>query len=152
MGCVYYRYEKGLRGGKRQRRISHALTIFWPPTDHRQWFLLPVVVFIVDTLFYIACVRCSIVVQNQQKIAVYHRIACRVVVLRLNTYFQLRYFIFCTTKIAVLSFVFFGRAVRFFHLSWGSFFAMLNYDSWAMLNSAKLLLNISCASLAFCIR
>ena len=29
-----------------------------------------------------------------------------VVVLRLNTYFQLRYFIFCTTKIAVLSFVF----------------------------------------------
>ena len=44
------------------------------------------------------------------------------------------------------------HAVRLFHLYWGSFFAMWNYDSWAMLNSAKLLLNISCASLAFCIR
>jgi len=70
--------------------------------------------FIVDTLFYIACARCSIVVQNQQKIAVYHRIACRVVVLRLNAYFRLRYFIFCTTKIAVLSFVFFGAPFDFF--------------------------------------
>ena len=37
-----------------------------------------------------------------------------VVVLRLNTYFQLRYFIFCTTKIAVLSFVFFGVPFDFF--------------------------------------
>ena len=45
-------------------------------------------------------------VQNQQNsrfiVSLYHP----VVVLRLNTYFQLRYFIFCTTKIAVLSFVF----------------------------------------------
>ena len=62
--------------------------------------------FIVDTLFYIVCDRCAVAVQNQQKIAVYHHITRRVVVLRLNTYFQLRYFIFCTTKIAVLSFVF----------------------------------------------
>ena len=82
----------------------------WPFFDHQlttgsdfccRWSF-----FIVDTLFYIACARCSIVVQNQQKIALYHRIACRVVVLRLNAYFRLRYFIFCTTKIAVLSFVF----------------------------------------------
>ena len=90
----------------------------WPFFDHQlttgsdfccRWSF-----FIVDTLFYIACVRCSIVVQNQQKIAVYHRIACRVVVLRLNAYFRLRYFIFCTTKIAVLSFVFFGAPFDFF--------------------------------------
>ena len=39
-------------------------------------------VFIVGTLFYIACDGCSVAVQNQQKIAVYHRIACRVVVFR----------------------------------------------------------------------
>lgn len=37
-----------------------------------------------------------------------------VVVLRLNTHFQLRYFIFCTTKIAVLSFVFLGVPFDFF--------------------------------------
>ena len=37
-----------------------------------------------------------------------------VVLLRLNTYFQLRYFIFCTTKIAVLSFVFLGVPFDFF--------------------------------------
>ena len=53
-------------------------------------------------------------VQNQQKIAVYHHIARCVVVLRLNAYFQLRYFIFCTTKIAVLSFVFLGVPFDFF--------------------------------------
>ena len=39
-------------------------------------------VFIVDALFYIGFDRCGRAVQNQQKIAVYHRIACRVVVLR----------------------------------------------------------------------
>ena len=39
-------------------------------------------VFIVDTLFYIACDRCAVAVQNQQKIAVYHHIARCVVVLR----------------------------------------------------------------------
>ena len=45
-------------------------------------------------------------VQNQQKSRFNASLYCPVVVLRLNTYFQLRYFIFCTTKIAVLSFVF----------------------------------------------
>lgn len=53
-------------------------------------------------------------VQNQQNsrfiVSLYHS----VVVLRLNAYFQLRYFIFCTTKIAVLSFVFFGAPFDFF--------------------------------------
>ena len=53
-------------------------------------------------------------VQNQQNprfnVGLYHP----VVVLRLNTYFQLRYFIFCTTKIAVLSFVFLGVPFDFF--------------------------------------
>ena len=45
-------------------------------------------------------------VQNQQNSRFNASLYCPVVVLRLNTYFQLRYFIFCTTKIAVLSFVF----------------------------------------------
>lgn len=53
-------------------------------------------------------------VQNQQNsrfiVSLYHS----VVVLRLNAYFRLRYFIFCTTKIAVLSFVFFGAPFDFF--------------------------------------
>ena len=53
-------------------------------------------------------------VQNQQNsrfiVSLYHS----VVVLRLNTHFQLRYFIFCTTKIAVLSFVFLGVPFDFF--------------------------------------
>lgn len=53
-------------------------------------------------------------VQNQQNsrfiVSLYHP----VVVLRLNAYFRLRYFIFCTTKIAVLSFVFFGAPFDFF--------------------------------------
>ena len=39
-------------------------------------------VFIVDTLFYSVCDRCAKMVQNQQKIAVYHHIARCVVVLR----------------------------------------------------------------------
>ena len=45
-------------------------------------------------------------VQNQQNSRFNASLYCPVVVLRLNTYFQLRYFIFCTPKIAVLSFVF----------------------------------------------
>ena len=45
-------------------------------------------------------------VQNQQNSRFNASLYRPVVVLRLNTYFQLRYFIFCTTKIAVLSFVF----------------------------------------------
>ena len=45
-------------------------------------------------------------VQNQKNSRFNASLYCPVVVLRLNTYFQLRYFIFCTTKIAVLSFVF----------------------------------------------
>ena len=53
-------------------------------------------------------------VQNQQNsrfiVSLYHP----VVVLRLNTHFQLRYFIFCTTKIAVLSFVFLVVPFDFF--------------------------------------
>lgn len=49
--------------------------------------------------------------QNSRSIVIlYHP----VVVLRPNTYFQLRYFIFCTTKIAVLSFVFLGVPFDFF--------------------------------------
>ena len=53
-------------------------------------------------------------VQNQQNLRSYVRLCRPVVVLRLNTYFQLRYFIFCTTKIAVLSFVFLGVPFDFF--------------------------------------
>ncbi|MDD6608476.1 MAG: hypothetical protein PUE97_02000, partial [Subdoligranulum variabile] len=45
-------------------------------------------------------------VHNQQILRFIVSLYHSVVVLRLNTYFQLRYFIFCTTKIAVLSFVF----------------------------------------------
>ena len=45
-------------------------------------------------------------VQNQQNSRFNASLYCPVVVLRLNTHFQLCYFIFCTTKIAVLSFVF----------------------------------------------
>ena len=45
-------------------------------------------------------------VQNQHNLRSNASLYRPVVVLRLNTYFQLRYFIFCTTKIAVLSFVF----------------------------------------------
>lgn len=40
-------------------------------------------VFIVGTLFYTACDRCALAVQNRQKSAVYHQIMRRVVVLRL---------------------------------------------------------------------
>ena len=39
-------------------------------------------VFVVGKLFYIGCCNSALVVQNQQKITAYHRIACRVVVLR----------------------------------------------------------------------
>ena len=53
-------------------------------------------------------------VQNQQNSRFNASLYCPVVVLRLNTYFQLRYFIFCTTKIAVLSFVFLGVPFDFF--------------------------------------
>ena len=56
-------------------RIDHFLT-----TDsdfYCRWS-----VFIVGTLFYIVCDRCAVAVQNQQKIAVYHHITRRVVVLR----------------------------------------------------------------------
>lgn len=53
-------------------------------------------------------------VQSQQNSRSYVRLCRSVVVLRLNTYFQLRYFIFCTTKIAVLSFVFLGVPFDFF--------------------------------------
>lgn len=55
-----------------------------------------------------------VTVQSQQNLR-FSVCLCRlVVVLRLNTYFQLRYFIFCTTKIAVLSFVFLGVPFDFF--------------------------------------
>ena len=53
-------------------------------------------------------------VQNQQILRFNVSLYRPAVVLRLNTYFQLRYFIFCTTKIAVLSFVFFGVPFDFF--------------------------------------
>ena len=52
--------------------------------------------------------------QNQQNLRFIVGLYCLVVVLRLNAYFRLRYFIFCTTKIAVLSFVFFGAPFDFF--------------------------------------
>lgn len=52
--------------------------------------------------------------QNQQNSRFNVGLYGLVVVLRLNTYFQLRYFIFCTTKIAVLSFVFLGVPFDFF--------------------------------------
>ena len=44
--------------------------------------------------------------QNQQNSRFNVGLYRPVVVLRLNTYFQLRHFIFCTTKITVLSFMF----------------------------------------------
>lgn len=53
-------------------------------------------------------------VQNQQNLRFIVGLRRPVAVLRLNTYFQLRYFIFCTTKIAVLSFVFLGVPFDFF--------------------------------------
>lgn len=53
-------------------------------------------------------------VQNQHNLRSNASLYRPVVVLRLNTYFQLRYFIFCTTKIAVLSFVFLGVPFDFF--------------------------------------
>ena len=59
----------------------------WPFFDHQLTtdsdFYCRWSVFIVGTLFYIACDRCAVAVQNQQKITVYHRIVLRVVVLRL---------------------------------------------------------------------
>ena len=51
-----------------------------------------------------------------------------VVVLRLNTYFQLRHFIFCATKIIVLSFVFMACRSKLSSLG-KPIFALLNYDS-----------------------
>ena len=56
----------------------------------------------------------SATVQNQQILRFSVGLYRPVAVLRLNAYFQLRYFIFCTTKIAVLSFVFFGAPFDFF--------------------------------------
>lgn len=56
----------------------------------------------------------SATVQNQQNLRFSDGLYRPVAVLRLNTYFQLRYFIFCTTKIAVLSFVFLGVPFDFF--------------------------------------
>lgn len=56
----------------------------------------------------------SATVQNQQNLRFSDGLYRPVAVLRLNTYFQLRYFIFCTTKIAVLSFVFLGMLFDFF--------------------------------------
>lgn len=53
-------------------------------------------------------------VQNQQILRFNVGLYRPVAVLRLNTHFQLRYFIFCTTKIAVLSFVFLGVPFDFF--------------------------------------
>jgi len=53
-------------------------------------------------------------VQNQQNSRFNVGLYGLVVVLRLNTHFQLRYFIFFTTKIAVLSFVFLGVPFDFF--------------------------------------
>lgn len=53
-------------------------------------------------------------VQNQQNSRFNVGLYGLVVVLRLNTHFQLRHFIFCATKIAVLSFVFFGVPFDFF--------------------------------------
>ena len=90
-------------------------------------------------------------VQNQQNLRSHVWLHCLVVVLRLNAYFQLRYFIFCTTKITVLSFIFMACRSKLSSLR-KPIFALLNYDSWAMLNSAKLIPNASCASLDFCIR
>lgn len=54
------------------------------------------------------------VVQSQQNLRFNVGLHRPVVVLRLNTHFQLRHFIFCATKIAVLSFVFFGVPFDFF--------------------------------------
>lgn len=56
----------------------------------------------------------SATVQNQQNLRFSDGLYRPVAVLRLNTHFQLRYFIFCTTKIAVLSFVFLGVPFDFF--------------------------------------
>ena len=53
-------------------------------------------------------------VQNQQISRFNVSLYRPVVVLRLNTHFQLRHFIFCATKIAVLSFVFLGVPFDFF--------------------------------------
>jgi len=61
-------------------------------------------------LFLVLAVK----VQDQQNSRFNVRLHKTAVVLRLNTYFQLRYFIFCTTKIAVLSFVFLGVPFDFF--------------------------------------
>ena len=65
----------------------------WPFFDHQLTtgsdFYCRWSVFIVGTLFYIACDRCAVAVQNQQKITVYHWNMRRVVVLR-----QLRQSIF----------------------------------------------------------
>lgn len=61
-------------------------------------------------LFLVLAVK----VQDQQNSRFNVRLHRPAVVLRLNTYFQLRYFIFCTTKIAVLSFVFLGVPFDFF--------------------------------------
>ena len=55
--------------------VDHQLTT---SSDFCFWWS----VFIVDTLFYIACDKCARVMQNQQKITIYHRVMCRVVVLR----------------------------------------------------------------------
>lgn len=56
----------------------------------------------------------SATVQNQQNLRFSDGLYRPVAVLRLNTHFQLRHFIFCATKIAVLSFVFFGVPFDFF--------------------------------------
>ena len=55
-----------------------------------------------------------VTVQSQQNLRFSVGLYRPVAVLRLNTYFQLRYFIFSTTKIAVLSFVFLGVPFDFF--------------------------------------
>lgn len=66
--------------------------------------------------------------QNQQNSRFNVGLYRPVVVLRLNTYFQLRHFIFCATKIIVLSFVFMACRSKLSSLG-KPFFSLLNYDS-----------------------
>lgn len=86
---------------------DHHLTTTVQP--HRKMSKKPIVT-TNNGLFLVLVVN----VHNQQNLRSNASLYRHVVVLRLNTYFQLRYFIFCTTKIAVLSFVFLGVPFDFF--------------------------------------
>lgn len=152
MGCVYYRYEKGLRWGKRQRRISHALTIFWPPTDHRQWFLLPVVCFY---RWHIVLYCQWWVWQNSAEPTKNHCISSNCTPRRSSP----TEYLFSTAPLYILHRKNRRIIVCICRVSFEilisiecRFFILLNCDSWAMLNSAKLISNTSCANLEFCIR